>query len=281
MTKKQDSTELATQDQSAVATISVSDEIGNYPALVPGSDVAEAMAANIAEGEQISTQDLTRIKTPSGGGTTWAWEDVEGEQSSKEIKGLLVHVQRRGVLWPYEEPGDLQPVLVTNDLMYADRVGEDAGDIDEEELAKFVLPESDPPGGNPWVGGQYDWNKLPRNQFGSGKGGFGKRCKESRMLFILREGEAWPVLINIGPGSLKDIKRFLMQMGGKVPHWRAVVSLTLTKEKSKSGVDFSKVVPKLAGTISKEAGQLVHDTYTSVLKQTAAGVSAKPEDFGS
>lgn len=71
-----------------------------FVALRDDSDIAEAMAANIAVGEKIDESVLTRVPTPTGGGTTWVIPGVAGEESAQEIRGILVHHCRRGVLWP-------------------------------------------------------------------------------------------------------------------------------------------------------------------------------------
>lgn len=232
-------------------------EPSKYPALCPDSDIAEAMAANM-EGETIQESDLRRVPTPAGGATRWVVPTVMGEQVEDELVGILVGYERRGVLWPTEEVSNSMPLLITRDLITAQRVGDDYGDIDPDELEKHRTD------------GGYDWLSLPWNEWGSGKNGIGKRCKESRLLFLLREGEPFPLLVRAQPGSLKTVRPFITQL--PIPHWRAVVSLTLQVAESRGGPKYAQIVPRLVGTLSKEDGEAVCKLYTQPIKKMTAGV---------
>lgn len=235
-------------------------DVEKYPALVPGSDLQEAIEANAAAEGGITEADLTRIPTPSAGGLTWTWDGASGSEESKTIDGVLVGYCARGTLWPSEEPTAAMPLLVSYDMRSAVKVGDDYGDIDPDELEKYRN-----------VDGTYDWLRLPWNEFGSGKSGFGKRCKESRMLFILRAGDPFPVLVRAQPGSLKTIRPFIKKL--TVPHWRAEVSLALRAEMSKGGQKYSQIVPTLVGTLDKEAGALVKKMYTDPIMAIVKNMS--------
>ena len=242
-----------------MSTALVTVDHNNYLALQEGSEIREAIEYNLSAGETIEVSDLTRVPTPTGGSVTWTWEGPEGEESSKEIEGILVHVQQRGVLWATEEIGDSQPVLSTHDLVTAHRIGDDIGDIDPEELDRCKLD-----------GGGYDWQKLAYCQWGSGKNGVGKRCKESRMMFVLRASDPWPMVISAQPGSLKTVKPWIKKL--PVPHFRAVIALGLEKVKNRGGIDYAQIKPRLVGTLNRESGQVVFDTYTKALRQIATAV---------
>jgi hypothetical protein len=232
--------------------------VEKYPALIDGSELREALAAN-TRGVGFQESDLVRVKTPAGGSTKWAIPGVAGEEIVEEVSGLLVYFAPHGVLWPSQEvAGEGQlPLLVTTDLVTARRVGDDYGDIDPDELEQFANRD-----------GTYSWPELPWNQWGSGKGGVGKRCKESRLLMILREGEAFPLLIRAQPGSLKTVRPFIMRL--PIPHWRAVVGLRLQATQSRAGVRYAQIVPRLIGSVSKEVGQVVKGLYTDPLAHMAA-----------
>ena len=87
------------------------------------------------------------------------------------------------------------------------------------------------------------------------------------MLAILREDEAWPLLVTAGPGSLKTVVPFVKRLS--VPHYRAEVSLTLAKVENAGGQSFSQIVPKFLGEISKEEGDMVRRMYTEPLSKIA------------
>ena len=93
----------------------------------------------------------------------------------------------------------------------------------------------------------------------------------------MREGEPFPLLVRAQPGSLKTIRPFIMRL--PVPHWRAVVGLGLEKAKSRSGKDYAQIIPRLVGTIDKEMGARVKETYTEPLRRmVSAGAMDSDRD---
>lgn len=237
-----------------------------FLALRPDSDVREALMANLGPGETLQASDLPRVPTPAGGAKVWSWTDSgNNEQSAKSIDGLLVAVLCRGTLWGSEDPqGGVQPVLVSYDLMHAVRMNDDIGDLDADVLESCRIGDR-----------LYDWRRLPYNQYGSASNGRAKRCKESRLLAILRENEAWPLLVTAGVGSFKTVLPFVKRLA--VPHYRALVSLTLQKVENSGGQPYSQIVPKYVGAISKEEGDIVRRLYTEPLSRIAEQLDV-PQD---
>jgi len=237
-----------------------------FLALRPDSDVREALMANLGPGETLLASDLPRVSTPAGGGKVWSWTDSgNNEQSAKSIDGILVYYGVRGTLWGSEEPqGKASPVLVTYDLITAVRINDEIGDLDEDVLESCRTGDR-----------TYDWTRLPYNQYGTSKSGRGKRCKESRLLAILRHEEAWPLLVTAGPGSLKTVTPFVRRLS--VPHYRAIVSLTLDRVENAGGQPYSQIVPRHIGSISKAEGEIVQRLYTVPLSRVATQIDV-PQD---
>lgn len=229
-------------------------------------DLAEAMAS-VAGTETFGPGDLIRIKMPSGGAVKWEVPDGLGNADYVgDITGVLCYVQQAGVLWPHFEPqpGGM-PVLRTFDLKTAEQVGPIPDDM-IDTLEKHRLDER-----------HFNWEALPYNQFGSGKNGRGKRCREQRLLFILRPNDIYPLVVGLSPGSLKVWKKFFMNVAAKarVPYWRAVVELKLEKARSGGGQDFARVLPRLVGVLSAEDGVAVKAQYTDRLSQIARTIAAE------
>ena len=222
--------------------------------------------ANLSAGESIEASDLPRVPTPAGGGKTWNWTDSgNNEQSAKSLDGIMVSYQVRGTLWSSEEPqGGVAPVLVSYDLQTAVRTGDDIGDLDEDALESCRIGDR-----------LYDWTRLPYNEYGTSKSGRGKRCKESRLMAILREDEAWPLLVTAGPGSLKTVVPFVKRL--PVPHFRAVVSLTIQKVDNAGGQSYSQIVPVLKDSITREEGEIVRRLYTNPLAKIAQQLDIRQE----
>lgn len=231
-------------------------------------DVAEAMSALADVGEEFGPGDLTRVKTPQGGSTTWMVPGIAGEQPCEAITGVLCHIQKTGVLWPAEDPEEgSQPVLRTWDLNIAEQIGPIPDDM-IDHLEPHRVPGTDD---------KFYWKDLPYNQFGTAKGGSGagKRCKEQRMLFILREQDMFPLCITAQPGSLKNVRKFILslpQIG--VPYWRAVVELRLVAATSRpadggKGVKFAQIQPRVVGVLDADRGALIKQKFTDPLSSIA------------
>lgn len=250
----------ATKEKStALATV----ETKNYLALQDGGAIAEAMAANLGEGAAFRESDLTRVPIPSGGGTTWLVPTIQGDEAKKTIEGILIYQCVRGILWAKEEPeeGSL-PVLVSNDLKTARLVAPE--NVDKAMMDRIAPARRED--------GTYDWEKLPQNQWGTGKGGNGKAAKEQRVLYVLSQDEPLPLVIVIQPGSLKGWREFIVALTkAGIPYYRAVISLGLEKETSTNGQPFARVVPKLIGTLSAEAGKLVVEKFQRSMQAVASG----------
>lgn len=237
----------------ALATI----DTESYLALQEGGAIAEAMLENMGESSALQESDLTRVTIPTGGGTTWTIPNITGDEYTDQITGVLVYQGVRGLLWASDEPQEgALPLLVSHDLKVARLIDRDA-DTTHIDVAKVDE-------------GVYDWTKLPQNEWGSGKGGVGKACKEQRVLYILRESDPLPLVVCIQPGSLKNWKEFIVAMTkAGIPFYRAVVKLTLAKDKSSGGQPFSKVVPQLVGVLTPDQGAVIKSKFTAIYKGVA------------
>lgn len=251
----------------ATTTTELTTKTVDYPALAPDSRQMQIIAQNL-EGEPMRETDLVRVKTPLGGGTQWILDSNGNTETVDELVGLLVGVGKRGVLWPYEDPSEARPYIVSHDLLVGYQTGDTAGDLDEKALEKYRIGDR-----------KFDWRALsegPEFGYGSGRGGSGKRCKEARILALLRQGETWPVLVTIGPGSLKNIVPFLKRL--PCFQHEAVLGLRLVRAKGKNGQPFSQIVPKLVGQLSEEQGLVAKRTYAEPLQamfnSPPAGASA-------
>ena len=81
---------------------------------------------------------------------------------------------------------------------------------------------------------------CPFNQFGSGEGK-AKACKNRRLLYILREGEIFPVTLNLPTGSLKEFTNYVKHQAAKGRRLNQVVTkISIRKANSKAGIDFSQ-----------------------------------------
>jgi hypothetical protein len=259
------STELAVYDSN------------KFSVLQKGSDLNLAMLEN-GEGEGFVESDFPRVKTPSGGGVFWTVNAGNGMESKPFLEGVIVFKCRKGILWKSDETSEDKPVLVTDDMKYA-RLNIPWAEVPEEMqpvLEKHEVPQEalvaagvnhSDADGNPvryfyWDGPK----KLPYCEFGSATkaGSKGKRAKEYQILYLLRDNEALPLRIQLGPTSITPMRKFFIQLN--VPHYMAYVKLGLKTEKSAGGKDYSVVVPERIGTLDKDSAAVFKEKYKDVLQ---------------
>lgn len=243
-------------------------DTGKFLALRSGGDIAEALAANSSTGESFADL-LTRVKVPSGGSTMWVIPKVSGDVTTGALTGVLAGYVLRGVIWPLDEPQEgSQPAFVTHDLKYGEAKGGATPSL--LELAEpYQLSD-----------GRYDWAKMTGDEpapwgWGTAKTGKGKKAKEQRVLFLLTEYDPFPVMLTVGPGSLKNVRKFMSDLGKEgIPHYRAVVKLTLQKTTSSGGQPFSRVFFSLDGILTPEDGKAVKAGFTDQLHAAAKAMEA-------
>ena len=85
---------------------------------------------------------------------------------------------------------------------------------------------------------------CPYNVFGSGEGK-AKACKNRRMMYLLRENELFPLILNLPTGSLRSFTKYVQSLlsRGKRPH-QVVTKISLRKAKNGDSPEFSQAVFK-------------------------------------
>jgi hypothetical protein len=216
---------MTTKQQAPPSTALAVVEATGYPVLRDDAgDAILAMRENLG-GTEISPFDLDVVSVPAGGGTSWLVPGLAGEEDAKAIEGILVHHQPVRSFWrtAFDESGGGTPP----DCSSRDgRVG--LGD----------------PGG--------ECARCPMNAWGSGGKGNGraKACQERHLLFVIRQGEFMPLLVNVPPSSLGAVKKLLLRLASKgVPYWSVILALGLSRDKNADGIAYSKVSPTLVGTL--------------------------------
>lgn len=249
----------------------------SFIALQPDNEAVEAMADNMLPGEGMRESDLVHVPTPSGGGTTWVYQVLGNEVTTKALRGILVSFAQRSVLWPSQEPSDAMPVLISDDTLYGRRVGDFTGDLDPAVLDAMLIRTGD-------HAGLYDWRSPSEggpnvyNEYGSSGKGAGKRCKDSRVMFLLTESSVFPLVVRAQPGSLGNVVPFIKNL--PKGHYRSVIELSLEKVKNPNGQEYSRIVPRYVGDIGKESGAVIKRTYTEPLRVTARRLSAGNDSTG-
>lgn len=174
------------------------------------------------------------IKVPGGGHIAFevAGDDENNPDVVKELVGIIVHQHAVNAYWREDSPAD----------------------GDAQRNAPICSSLDGHTGYDTWSGVNVECATCPNNKFGSAAKGKGKACKNMRRLYFLMEGRAMPVIIQIPPTSLKAFKDYVgMWIARKqIPPYAHVTRLTLKKETSPEGKDYSKVIFSHVSTLSTE-----------------------------
>jgi hypothetical protein len=165
--------------------------------------------------EELDGLDMSfeRIKIPSAGSTVF---EVPGEDPSepdtvKEFSAVILYHHPLHAYYKTKYTGGNQPP--------------DCGSFDG------VTGEGDPGG---------SCAACPLNQFGTGENG-SKACKNRRRIYVLREGEIFPLLLSLPTGSLKEFAKYIKRLLSKGRKSNSVVTrFSLKKATNSGGIAYSQ-----------------------------------------
>ena len=176
-----------------------------------------------------------RIKIPSGGSTVFempATEALGGEgddtETVKEFSAVILYHHPLYAYYKHKYTGGNNPP--------------DCGSFDG-------IDGLGAPGGR--------CKACPLNQFGSGENG-AKACKNRRRVYVLQEGEIFPLLLSLPTGSLKEFTKYLKRLLSKGRKSNSVVTrFSLKKATSNSGVVYSQAQFTVDRPLSPEEYALI------------------------
>ena len=208
--------------------------------------LANAGALNDAT-EDLAGLELTfdRIKIPAGGSTAFEIPDGDGDDMSmvKEIIGVILLHHPAYAYYKEKYTGGSNPP--------------DCGSFDG-------ITGNGNPGGI--------CATCPLNQFGSGEGQ-SKACKNRRMIYVLMEGELFPMVLSLPTGSLKEFTKYLKRQLSKGRKLNQIVTrISLKKATNSSGIAFSQAVFALDRVLNEEERAAI-DVMTASVKNYAANLT--------
>lgn len=149
--------------------------------LAINNDMAEIIAEELGENEQIP---YDRVKIPSGGSTVFEipGDDPDNPDTEKEIEGIIVYAHDINSYWKNEYNG-------ANDIPDCSSAdGKNGLDAETGEINSCA--------------------SCPFNEYGSGRKGKGKACKNMKRLYILHSGSSFPMILTLPPTSIKEYKNY-------------------------------------------------------------------------
>lgn len=221
----------------------------NLPAL--SNDLAEAIAEEM-DGLSI---EFDRVKIPSGGGLAFEipGDDPDSPELAKEIVGVIVDQHPVNAYWAVRYSGENNPP--------------DCSSMD----GKVGITKD---------GQQRDCATCPHNQWGSDEDGRGKACKNMRRIYILPEGQMFPLLLTLPPTSLKNFSNYLAKRviaKGRRSH-NVLTKVSLKKATNSSGITYSQATFALAGILSVEDAKKIEE-YARGIKAVTRKLQVMADEY--
>lgn len=151
----------------------------NLPVIIDGSDFTSEELADEMDGLHLNFQ---RVKIPAGGSLQFELpgDDPENPEYARTLEGVIIYNHAANAFWA------------------------EGNEEDENETPLCSAVDGKLGCGEP--GG--DCITCALNKFGSGENGKGKACKNTRVLYLLCDGEFMPMQITLPPTSIKPFNDF-------------------------------------------------------------------------
>lgn len=219
------------------------------PAL--SSEMAQAYAEEM-EGLQVS---FDRVKIPSGGQLAFEvpGDDPDNPEVVKELVGVIVDHHPVNALWAEKYSGQNNPP--------------DCSALD----GKTGITSG---------GERRACNSCPYNAWGSDTNGRGKACKNMHRVYLLREGDSFPLLLTLPPTSIKNfadyIAKRIIAKGRR--SYQVVTRISLKKATSGDGITYSQAQFSLAGILPQETARKLEE-YSKSIRATTRSFGLTTEDY--
>jgi hypothetical protein len=199
-------------------TAKVKEEAKSETALMTQSDsqmMQELLLENLGGGT-LTASDLTKIDVPKGG-TFWEVPTGEGEEIAPfmALDGVVI-------------------AQMPHRIMYAERAANDT------EIKPPLCVSSDAITGYGTPGGSCA--KCPMAQYGTK--GRGQACSARMFVYFLRDGDFLPVVIDLSPASLPNLRRYMTQLTttARKPFYAVRTRMTLKKMEVPGGMGSYSIV---------------------------------------
>lgn len=199
----------------------------NFNLVTLTGDIAEAIAEEM---DGLGTIPYDRVKIPSGGGAAFEipTEDEDNPEVATELVGVIIDHHPTNSRWAGAYDGsDEKPLCSSFD-------GKQGVETETGEICNCA--------------------ECPYNVFGSGEDGKGKACKNSHRIYIVREGNPVPLVLTLPPTSIKYARDYfaksIVLKGMRC--YEALTKITLKKEKSADGIQYSRAAFTFIGKLAAE-----------------------------
>ena len=173
------------------------------------SNALDLIKENLKQ-QPLSFQLFDLVKSPSGGSTVFSVPGLSGEEAEKEFTGIILDYMTPRAYWATSDPVEgMPPTCLSKDSLIS---------ADGKVCAH-----------------------CPCNDFGSKDGeSNAKACKESVLLFLLRPGSVFPLLVRVPVTSKKLFLKYTTRLVSRLTPLSSVVTkITLEKATSREGKPYA------------------------------------------
>lgn len=207
-------------------------ELAVFKALQPGNARLQALIEENLGGDTLSPSDLTRIKMPTSGSTTWSIPTARGPVATNDLDVVVLYTRLQRAYWePTEGKAKSKlPACSSDDT----RIGTAERTLDAEGHEIYGDCETC------WYA---EWgSKIGPNGQPLG----GQACKLMRPVYFWTIYSPIPMWIAFPPTSLKAWRQYLLDLVAAELSYTAVVTrLELRATENARGDDYSIVAPHI------------------------------------
>ena len=221
----------------------------SYVAL--NSNALDIIKENL-KSQPLSVQLFDVVKAPSGGATAFSAPGLSGDESEKELTGIILDYTTPRAYWESTDPVEGEPPTCTSPNSITSHDGKVCA-------------------------------HCPYNDFGSKDGeSNAKACKEFVLLFLLRPDNALPLLVRVPVSSKTRFLRYSTRLlSGLTPISGVVTRITLEKATNKTGKPYAVYNFEAISVLSSEeatqakafAQQFMEAIHTDEIQPKLSAVS--------
>lgn len=224
------------------------------PVLHDAAKIERMMKTNLG-GENLGPGDLDRAVNPSGKNIKWEIPDIdETSESISELIGVIIYACDKRTWYKGKYTGgNERPDCYSDDGIHG--IGVHAEKCEDGLCVN-----------------------CPMDVFGSGPNN-GKACKQVKRVYLLRESEMLPVIINLTPQNRRALRTYGARlMNKKNKELTEVVSkFSNTTATSKSGFPYAKVTISLVSMLQPTAADKMLK-YAEMMEPVLTAVTVLDDD---
>lgn len=264
--KAEPTTEITLRDGSG--TVMVREAFADrFPALAPTDEMLEVYRENLGDDADLQVRDFQRVKMPSGELNSFQVTIAGEEKSERELVGVLVAIRPRRSYWQNSDnPDGSFPDCFSSNGKTPDVGG-------------WYHPSGEKGAQNPTG----LCANCPMSQRGSDpKSDKGQACKEQRLLFLMKDGDMFPVVFSAPRTSVNAVRRYAMDLVQlNLPYYGVETKLGLEKDTSSNNQVYNRLTLTKVGDLTadeRKAAKLYGAEIKAMIDAAVADFSTAAAD---